>query len=422
MTLPALTSHEIGHSWRLLPALGFVLTGLAGRALIDKLLALRGGAELVAHWAQLCSLADIVAGVTLAGIGVGLTGRVAGVAPSRRRRLLGEALRLGLMLSGICLALMAILVAAKLLPALPAAQAPLLLPSLLVGWLGIAPGLLMAWLLGCGQVLRAVAIAAAALAVPLLALWFALPGNELAALLGAQGAVGAVVMLLLLPGAAGWRDALSPAHPLRSFIVAGVAIGILSPAATALARVEIAASASWEIAGAVQALWRSSEWITAIAAGLLNAHFLPRLAAKRDAAGFTAELRAAARQVVVPALLALGLLWLLLPQALALLYREGLPVGRLDALAFFAGDGLRMLSWIFLFGLFARGAGRAVTIGEFLSLPLFALLLWLLPGPSLLFRIGLCWMLAYAAYAGFNFWAMRRSMPGAADPPSRGRA
>lgn len=422
MTLPALTSHEIGRSSRLLPALGFVLTGLAGRALIDKLLALRGGAELVAHWAQLCSLADIVAGVTLAGIGIGLTGRVAGVAPSRRRRLLGEALRLGLILSGICLASMAILVAAKLLPALPAAQAPLLLPSLLVGWLGIAPGLLLAWLLGCGQALRAVAVAAAALAVPLLALWFAPPGKELAALLGAQGAVGAVVMLLLLPGAAAWRDALSPAHPLRSFIGAGVAIGILSPAATALARMEIAASASWEIAGAVQALWRSSEWITAIAAGLLNAHFLPRLAARRDAAGFTAELRASARQVVVPALLALGLLWLLLPQALALLYREGLPVGRLDALAFFAGDGLRMLSWVFLFGLFARGGGWAVTVGELLSLPLFAALLLLPHGPLSLTMIGMAWMLAYAAYAGFNLWAMRRSMPAAADPAGPGCA
>lgn len=422
MTLPSLTAHEIGHSLRLLPALGFVLTGLAGRALIDKLLALRGGAELVAHWAQLCSLADIVAGVTLAGIGIGLTGRVAGVAPSRQRRLLGEALRLGLMLSGICLALMAILVAAKLLPALPAAQAPLLLPSLLVGWLGIAPGLLMAWLLGCGQALLAVAIAAATLAVPLLALWFALPGSELAALLGAQGVVGAVVLLFLLPGAAGGRDVLSPAHPLRSFIVAGVAIGILSPAATALARVEIAASASWEIAGAVQALWRSSEWITAIAAGLLNAHYLPRLAIARDDADFGAELRAAAARVVAPSLAALALLWLLLPQALVLLYRADLPVTRMDALPFFAGDALRMVSWIFLCGLFARGAGWAVSAGELLSLPLFAALLLLLPGPLALRAIGLAWMLAYAVYAGFNCWAMRRSMRGSAKSLSSGRA
>lgn len=180
----------------------------------------------------------------------------------------------------------------------------------------------------------------------------------------------------------------------------------------AIARLEIAASASWETAGAVQALWRTSEWITAVAAGLLNAYFLPRLAAAKQAPAFAAELRAAARQVLRPALLALCALWLLLPQPLALLYREGFPVGRLDALPFFAGDALRMLSWIFLFGLFARGAGWAVTAGELLSLPLFAALLMLLPGALSLPAIGVAWLLAYVVYAGFNFWALRRSQAG----------
>lgn len=406
----------------LLPALGFVLTGLAGRALIDKLLALRGGAELVAHWAQLNSLGDIVAGVTLAGIGIGLTGRVAGVAPSCQRRLLGEALRLGLMLSALCLIACSGLAMSGWLPLLDTPQAPLLMPALCTGWLLVAPGLFAAWLLGRGQPGRAALLVAAALGLPCVALLPAAPGHELAALLTAQAAFGAIVTMWLLAGEGSWRDALAQGHGLRSFIAAGIAIGILSPAATAVARLEIAAAASWETAGVVQALWRSSEWVTAIAAGLLNAHFLPRLAATRDAAGFTAELRAAARRVVAPALLALGLLWLLLPQALALLFRDGLPVGRLDALGFFAGDALRMLSWIFLFGLFARGAGWTVSAGELLSLPLFAALLLLLPGPLSLATIGLAWMLAYAAYAGFNAWAMRRSMPGSAHPASPGRA
>lgn len=398
-----------GHPSRLLPALGFVVTGLAGRALIDKLLALRGGAELVAHWAQVGSLADIVAGVTLAGVGIGLTGRVAGVSAARQRRLLGEALRLGLALSTLCLIACVVLALTGMLPLLAPAQAPLLLPALGTGWLLVAPGLLSAWLLGRGQPGRAALFVAGALAVPGLALMLAAAGSELAALLAAQAAFGAVVTLWLLAGEGSWREALSDRHGLRSFIAAGIAIGILSPAATAIARLEIASAASWETAGAVQALWRTSEWITAIAAGLLNAHFLPRLATARNAAGFQAELRASARRVVVPALAALVVLWLLLPQVLAVLYRAGLPVGRPDALAFFAGDALRMLSWVFLFGLFARGAGWAVTAGEFLSLPLFAALLWLLPGPLSLQAIGLAWMMAYAAYAGFNCWALRRS-------------
>jgi hypothetical protein len=393
---------------QLLPALGFVLTGLAGRALIDKLLALRGGAELVAHWAQLCSLSDIVAGVTLAGIGIALTGRVGAVAPDHQRRLLGDALRLGLLLSTLCLIVCAGIALTGWLPLLPPAQATLLLPALGTGWLLVAPGLLAAWLLGRGQPGRAALLVAGSLGLPWLALSLAPPGRELMALLAAEATVGGVVTLWLLAGAGSWRQALSTGHGLHSFIAAGIAIGILSPAATAVARIEIAASASWEIAGAVQAVWRSSEWITAIAAGVLNAYFLPRLAAAKSPAAFAAALSTARRQVLRPALLALGLLWLLLPPVLELLYRRDLPLDRLDALPFLVGDALRMLSWIALFGLFARGAGWAVTAGEFLSLPLFAALLLALPGPLSLPQIGMAWALAYAAYAGFNFWALRR--------------
>jgi hypothetical protein len=99
----------------------------------------------------------------------------------------------------------------------------------------------------------------------------------------------------------------------------------------------------------VQALWRSSEWITAIAAGLLYAHSLPRLAAatgcRRDCG---ANCAVAARHGCWRRH------WLALCRALAaccrrslaLLYRADLPVTRLDALPFFAGDALRMLSWI----------------------------------------------------------------------------
>ncbi len=392
----------------LLQALGVVLVGLAGRALIDKLLAQRGGAELVAHWAQLASLADIVSGVTLAGIGVGLTGRVAGAAPSHQRRLLGEGLRFGLLLSGTCLLLAAVLIAGGRPGTLPGPQGELALPALAAGWLAVAPGMLSGWLLGRGEPGRAMLLAAATLALPLLALALAPSGNELTALLAAQAIVGLGLSVRLLRDGNSWAALFQPGHELRPFVGASLAIGILSPAATAFARHQIGVTASWETAGAVQALWRSSEWITAIAAGLLYAHSLPRLAAAREAAAFAAELRGAATRIVAPALLALCLLWLLLPQALALLYRADLPVTRLDALPFFAGDALRMFSWVFLFGLFARSAGRAVMLGEFLSLPLFAVLLWLMPGPVELVRIGLCWLLAYTVYGGFNAWALHR--------------
>jgi hypothetical protein len=394
----------------LLQALGVVLTGLAGRALIDKLLAVRGGAELVAHWAQITSLADTISGVTLAGIGVGLTGLVAAKSPCDQHRLLGDGLRLGLLVSGACLAACALLIAGGGLPLLPPALSWLALPALLAGWLTVAPGLLSFWLLGRGQPGRAMLLAAMLLAIPVVALALAAVGDELPTLLAAQAAIGLMLTLLILCRGGSWLSWQTAEHELRPFIYASLAIGILSPLATAFARQRIGDTTSWETAGAVQALWRSSEWITAIAAGLIQAHYLPRLAAARGAAAFRQELRASAMHVVVPALLGLGLLWLLLPQALALLYRADLPVTRLDALPFFVGDALRMASWIFLFGLFARGAGRAVTLGEFLSLPLFALLLWLLPDKMTLPMIGLCWILSYAAYGIFNALALRYTL------------
>lgn len=388
-------------------ALGVVLTGLAGRALIDKLLALRGGVELVAHWAQISSLADTISGVTLAGIGVGLTGRVALKSPGDQRQLLGDGLRLGMLVSGACLAASALLISEGLLPLLPPALSWLALPALLAGWLTVAPGLLSFWLLGRGQPGRAMLLAAMLLVIPVVALALAAAGQELPILLAAQTAVGLGLSLLILRKGGSWTSWRTREHELRPFIFAGLAIGIFSPLATAFARQRIGDTASWETAGAVQALWRSSEWITAIAAGLIQAHYLPRLAVARDRDGFRTELRATATHVLAPALLALCLLWLLLPQVLALLYRADLPLTRLDALPFFIGDAMRMTSWIFLFGLFSRGAGRAVTLGEFLSLPLFALLLWLLPVTMTLTTIGLCWMLAYAAYGSFNALALR---------------
>lgn len=400
----------------LLQALGVVLVGLVGRALIDKLLVLRGGAELVAHWAQLTSLADLVLGVTLAGIGTGLTGRIAALPATRHRSLLNEALRFGLAASALGLLAGAALLATGHLVSLPPATQNLVLPALVVGWLGVAPGLLSAWLLGRSEPGRATLLSAAMLGLMIAGLALADPGHEMAGLLAGQALGGLALTAFLLRGTASWSAAWRQGHELRPFIVASLAIGILSPAATAFARQEIANAASWQTAGAVQALWRSSEWITAIAAGVLSAHSLPHLAAATDRGQFIVELRRAAQRVLLPSLLCLALAWLYLPQLLALLYRDDLPVTRADALPFFIGDGLRMTAWIFLFGLFARGAGRAVTLGEFLSLPLFAGLLLLAPVQMELATIGLCWLAAYACYAAFNAWALLRRERGVIGP------
>jgi hypothetical protein len=51
---------------------------------------------------------------------------------------------------------------------------------------------------------------------------------------------------------------------------------------------------------------------------------------------------------------------------------------------------------------------HAIAVGELLSLPLFALLVFLFAERLTLELIGLLWTASYAAYAGFNFWMCAR--------------
>ena len=383
-------------------SLAYVLAGLLGRALIDKLLAARVGTEAVAGWAQLSNLADLVSGASLTGVGIALTAMAAASHGRERLAWLKPALLLCLSVS---LALLLLLLPLLFwLDTRLAPGAPLLpLLALAVGWLAVAPGLLVAWQLGSRHAGRAAALVAAQAALS--ALFLVLPPSQspLLNLLLAQALFNLCIGLALFA----YLRRQEPVAPqawrsLLRFLPAGLAIGILSPASSAWSRLQIAGEASWQVAGQVQAIWRTSDWITAIVAGLLNAYFLPRLAAARERPVFVAELRRAATTTLLPASALLALLWLWLPEALSLLYRADMAVARRDALFFLLGDGLRMLSWLALFGLFARKQAWAITLGEFFSLPLFALLLTAFSGPLEIRQIGLMWLATYAAYAACN--------------------
>lgn len=394
---------------RLLAYLLFVLAGLAGRAVIDKLLALEGGAGLVAGWAQLTSLSDVVSGVSLSGIGVGLTALAAVAKEDQRLHLLKTALITAFPIS--------VLVAFFALPLMHQVGGTLLPRTdglaqlaLLAGCLSVAPGLVVAWALGAGRPGRATALMVAGLLLQIGFLAFSPTGKPLLDLLVAQILFGSATLLglgiLLRRSPAASRDSVMA---FLRFAPAGFAIGILSPASLAWARVEIADGLSWHAAGQVQAVWRTTEWITALAAAWLNAWYLPRLSASSERAVFLAELRQAAGHTLLPAAAALLLLWLSLPWAMALLYRPDIGVMRADALWFLLGDALRVAAWVALFGLFARKSAWAITAGEFLSLPLFALLL-IATTPATLADVGRLWFLTYLAYALFNAWALRRGL------------
>ena len=111
---------------------------------------MRGGAELVALWAQLSSVIELAAGVALAGVGTGLAVYVARTkSPERQRELLREALKIGLGVALPIAALMAlgasvlsgVLAGGKLAPSVLALGAA-------AGWLAVIPGLINGYWLG----------------------------------------------------------------------------------------------------------------------------------------------------------------------------------------------------------------------------------------------------------------------------------
>jgi O-antigen/teichoic acid export membrane protein len=351
-------------------------------------LALRGGAELVAAWAQLSSVIELVAGAALAGVGAGVTVCVA-QAQGRTEQL--AVLRGGMRL-GVAVSL---------------AVAVLVLPfaalGALVGLIAVVPGTLNAYWLGRQRRVAMLALAVASALVSLAAALLAPRGSivEALALAAVLPALAAFVVLKDMPGA--WIG-----EPLRRFILPGLAVGILGPAALVAARAAVGDALSWHDAGVLQAVWRLADWVGAVAAGVLSLVFLPALAAARSDEEFNALLARAARLVLIPSAVVFAAFYVWHRPLLAVLYEPNVvaPDGAVALLL--AGSWVRVVSWLPLFALYALRRTRAIAIGELLSLPLFAVLV-VAAGDSLSLELaGGFWLAAYLAYGAFNLWAARR--------------
>jgi O-antigen/teichoic acid export membrane protein len=94
---------------------------------------------------------------------------------------------------------------------------------------------------------------------------------------------------------------------------------------------------------------------------------------------------------------------------LEILYDPGFRASNLAAALFFAGSLLRIASWIALFALYAKRRTAAIALGELLSLPLFATLTVAAQDHLTLEMAGAFWLVSYAAYCAFNFWALHRA-------------
>jgi O-antigen/teichoic acid export membrane protein len=284
---------------------------------------------------------------------------------------------------------------------------PVLMLGALMGWIAVIPGLIAS--LWQGQQRRdlmlSLALGSALLGVAVA--WLAPASHVLALLAAAQAVPAAIVLFIGRPADKAGRFR-SRSHPLRRYVLPSVAIGILSPASTLAARAVVGDALSWHDAGVLQALWRISDWVCGFAGGVLSVHYLPQLAAARERERFAAVLRTAAVRTLVPAAAVLALFFALHRPLLAALYDETFRTSSLAVALLFAGSLVRIGAWVAMFGLYALRRTRALALGEFLSLPLFAFFA-LAAGHSLTLELaGLFWLVAFCAYLAFNVAALRR--------------
>ncbi len=373
------------------------------------MLAVRGGGEMVALWAQLATIMELITGVVGAGVGTGLAVYVARTRrEARQLDLLREALRLGL-LSTLPVALAIAVLGALFAEVLSGGKVPAawFAAGAASGWVSVAVSLLNSlWL---GQQRRDLILAfTIGAALPSFAVVFLAPFAWVLPLLVAVQALPAALLFFVLKGPARAPRFRFGSHPLRRYILPGFSIGILSAASTFGARSVVGESLSWHEAGILQGLWRIADAIGAFAGGILSVIYLPRFAAARGTPEFPREVRNAALWIVLPSALVLAAAYLAHRPLLALLYDPQFVAPEAAVAWIFGGSLLRIGSWIPLFALYAMRRTRSIAVGELFSLPLFAVLVFLDADRLSLERIGVFWLLSYAAYLTFNAWAARR--------------
>lgn len=394
-----------------LAAFAIILIDLLGRAGLDKVLALAGGPAIVALWAQLQSVMELVGAVTTAGVLQGLTVLITQVNKSGDERgLLRDALKLGLGTS-LAVALIVALAAPELAAWLTQGriEAYLILLAALAGCIAIIPATLNAYWLGKHQQQRMLGLAlltSMGLLLVAVSAWF---GLSLRGLMWVQSLVLAILGIVI------WRyihrltriraDDEGRAKYFRKlvrFVPVGLAIGIMSPVSMLLVRGLLSGSLSWNDVGLLQALWRSTEWVTATAAGVLSLIFLPRFSATCGSARFKPEMTRAGMMVLIPAACLLLLIFNNQRFMLATLYDARFVVSNETAALIMLGCWMRIAAWVFLFGLFSAHRTGLIMAGEVLSLPLFALLLWWYADGMTLERTALLYFVTYLLYFSFT--------------------
>lgn len=392
-------------------AFAIILIDLLSRAGLDKTLALSDGPTVVALWAQLQSVVELVSTIALAGVLQGLTVMVAQVRVSRDEgRLLGATLKLGLgtsLVAALIVALGASVIATSLTQG--KLEPELFRLAALVGLVAIIPATLNAFWLGKQQQQRMLLLAVFASTTMLLIALGAWFGLSLRGMLLVQccatliiGVVVASYIRRLSRPSDGRTDQTRYLQQLARFVPVGVAIGIMTPVSMLLVRGILSETLSWVDVGFLQAIWRSTEWVTATAAGVLTLIFLPRFSSSLGSARFKSEILLAGAIVLIPGACLLLLIFLNQGAVLATFYDGRFVVSDETAAFFMLGSWARIASWVFLFGLFAAHRTKLIMLGEILSLPLYALLLWVFAEGMTLERAALLYLVSFLIYLAFT--------------------
>jgi O-antigen/teichoic acid export membrane protein len=394
-----------------LAAFAIILIDLLSKAGLDKVLAYSGGPSLVALWAQLQSVVDLVSAVAITGVIQGLTVMVAQAhEPRDERSILRTALTLSLGTS-LTVALIVVLAAPVLAAWLTLGKIAVNLFwfAAVAGCVMVLPATLNAYWLGKHQQQRMLGLSLLTGGIWLLVAAGAWRGLTLHSLILLQIAALAVICIaigfylhkLSRPGE---QHEGSTKHfgKLARFVPVGLAIGIMSPASMLLIRGVLSGTLSWDDVGILQALWRASDWVTATAAGMFSLVFLPRFSAAYGSAQFKREIFRAGVIVLLPSATLLLLIYIFQRGMLETLYDKRFSVNDSTAALFMLGSWLRIASWLFLFGLFAAHRTKLIVAGEVLSLPLFAMLMWLFANGMTLERAALLYLTSYVFYLGYN--------------------
>jgi len=380
------------------------------RSILDKLWVDTGGINLVGQWAQLQTLIDFIGAPIGSGIGIGVSIIVAQKKTSDHKVILlsGYCMSLAVILPFLLVAIIYSQQICQWLGLEPTFNEEVAI-SLIVGYLNIGNILLCNFLIGSSQQVRAFYIICFTTVPNILLLRYSpFFSTEISTRLvlycyATTCLITSSWMIFLLfkttqNNAHNFIKIISYSRKLVKFIFVGFAIGVLSPLCLLMVRSFISIQQDWAASGVATGLWRASDWIFAPATTMVFYHYLPILSLQSSRGRALESIKEITIKVVPTSFIALILLVILRDPILNMLYGESFKAPLEICIYFWLGDAFRILSSVFLMGLYVLKATKLIAIWDLFSQPLFSFLLFVGMASSLKLT-GIAFASTYFLYA-----------------------